>query len=129
MHITKAIQPTSLGFEKAQPITITPIKSQKKTAWHQYVILSILLVLSFFGLSQRLRSSCSKTTPDVDLGRLGAVSTEISRCSRIGVDIMKMGGNAADAVSTTEYTTRLTSGVGFADSESRPLPARCVWEP
>ncbi|KAL6364166.1 hypothetical protein LRP88_02082 [Fusarium phalaenopsidis] len=97
MYIIKAIQPTSLGFEKAQPITITPIKSRKKTAWHEYGIFSILLVLSFFGLSQRLRSSCSKTTPDVDLGRLGAVSTEISRCSRIGVDIMKKGGNAADA--------------------------------
>ena len=32
--------------------------------------------------------------------QLGAVASESSVCSRIGVDLIKDGGNAADAVST-----------------------------
>jgi len=36
---------------------------------------------------------------DEDGGRLGAVASESSICSRIGVDLIKDGGNAADAVS------------------------------
>jgi hypothetical protein len=33
----------------------------------------------------------------------GAVASESTRCSQIGIDLMKAGGNAADAVSVTLY--------------------------
>lgn len=36
---------------------------------------------------------------DEDGGRLGAVASESSICSRIAVDLIEDGGNAADAVS------------------------------
>lgn len=32
--------------------------------------------------------------------KLGAVASESSICSKIGIDLLKAGGNAADAVST-----------------------------
>ncbi len=32
--------------------------------------------------------------------KLGAVASESSVCSKIGIDILKKGGNAADAVSS-----------------------------
>ena len=34
----------------------------------------------------------------------GAVASEVSRCSRVGIKLLEDGGNAADAVSTTENT-------------------------
>ena len=36
--------------------------------------------------------------PPCDPGHLGAVASESSVCSNIGIDILKKGGNAADAV-------------------------------
>ena len=36
--------------------------------------------------------------PLCDPGHLGAVASESSVCSNIGIDILKEGGNAADAV-------------------------------
>lgn len=37
-------------------------------------------------------------TPVVEEGKLGAVASESDICSRIGTDILKLGGNAADAM-------------------------------
>jgi gamma-glutamyltranspeptidase/glutathione hydrolase len=37
--------------------------------------------------------------PQYALDHLGAVASESSICSRIGIDLLKKGGNAADAVS------------------------------
>ena len=34
----------------------------------------------------------------VDGDKIGAVASEHKTCSKIGIDILKMGGNAADAV-------------------------------
>lgn len=45
-----------------------------------------------------LSSSWSYPTPAGDQ-KLGAVATESSVCSQIGIDILREGGNAADAVS------------------------------
>ena len=36
-------------------------------------------------------------------GRLGAVASESKECSKIGVDILKAGGNAADAIIATQF--------------------------
>lgn len=36
-------------------------------------------------------------------GKLGAVASESSICSRYGVEMLEMGGNAADAVSLLDY--------------------------
>lgn len=38
--------------------------------------------------------------------KLGAVASESSVCSRIGVDLIKAGGNAADAVGSLPYECR-----------------------
>ena len=35
----------------------------------------------------------------IEQDHLGAVASENSVCSRIGIDLLKVGGNAADAVS------------------------------
>ena len=37
--------------------------------------------------------------PQYAPGHLGAVASESSICSEIGIDLLKQGGNAADAVS------------------------------
>jgi gamma-glutamyltranspeptidase/glutathione hydrolase len=39
-------------------------------------------------------------------GKLGAVATESAICSRHGTDILEMGGNAADAVSSQYLETQ-----------------------
>ena len=38
---------------------------------------------------------------EVNNNRLGAVASENKVCSQIGIDLLKAGGNAADAVSAT----------------------------
>ena len=38
------------------------------------------------------------TPPVIKHGELGAVASESDICSRIGVDLLKQGGNAADAL-------------------------------
>jgi gamma-glutamyltranspeptidase / glutathione hydrolase len=38
--------------------------------------------------------------PQYAPGHLGAVASESSICSQIGIDLLKKGGNAADAVSS-----------------------------
>ena len=62
--------------------------------------------------------------------QLGAVASESSVCSRVGVDLIKNGGNAADAVSLVSlhtvicYPPSKTNGV-----DVRRWLARCfAWE-
>ena len=40
---------------------------------------------------------------EVAPGKLGAIASESAICSQHGVDILKMGGNAADAVSLSWF--------------------------
>lgn len=71
-------------------------------------------------LSNFLSSQSSLTTPipliDLQAPRLGAVASESSLCSQIGIDLLKRGGNAADALVGTTFCVGVTgmyhSGIG-----------------
>lgn len=49
------------------------------------------------------------SAPHVAKGHLGAVASESSICSTIGIDMLKMGGNAADAVGGLQIVFTLFS--------------------
>jgi hypothetical protein len=59
------------------------------------VVFFALALSSLFGLTLEA-SSCEWEKPKPP--KLGGVSSLDARCSRIGVDVLKKGGNAADAV-------------------------------
>ena len=69
---------------------------------HSYLALALALGQSALGwafpASGYKRSSDQHELKD----RLGAVASESSVCSKIGVDLIKDGGNAADAVCLEE---------------------------
>lgn len=63
-------------------------------------------------LSQYVEASPAWITPEFDISnpltnpehnKLGAVASENSICSKIGIDILKIGGNAADAMVGTVF--------------------------
>lgn len=70
-------------------------------------ILSLLLISIHLPSAKTSPLEFSERDPNADLGlhggigpgKLGAVASENSICSRHGTDILKKGGNAADAVS------------------------------
>lgn len=70
-------------------------------------ILSLLLIAIHLPSANTSPLEFSERDPTADLGsrgnigpgKLGAVASESSVCSRHGSDILKKGGNAADAVS------------------------------
>ena len=72
---------------------------------HSYLALALLLGQSALGwappASGYKRSSDQHELKD----RLGAVASESSVCSKIGVDLIKDGGNAADAVCLKKLRT------------------------
>jgi len=60
--------------------------------------LAIFLLFSVFSsASPTLKSRSTSLSPPLS-GKNGGVATEVGQCSDIGVDIMKAGGNAADAI-------------------------------
>lgn len=65
--------------------------------------IAVILLVVIFNHSCNSYSWISipwvKHQPGINLGRLGAIASESSTCSRIGIDILQRGGNAADAVS------------------------------
>ena len=66
--------------------------------------LALALVLGQSALSLAPRASGYKRSSDQHelKDKLGAVASESSLCSKIGVDLIKDGGNAADAVCLEE---------------------------
>jgi gamma-glutamyltranspeptidase/glutathione hydrolase len=69
-------------------------------------ILSLLLIVTYLPQAKTSPLDFSERAPNTDgshtriaPGKLGAVASESSICSQHGVDILKKGGNAADAVS------------------------------
>ena len=79
-------------------VWLPPLK-MKLTALYIFALVpEIALAATQFALS-------SSTAPTSGDGRLGAVASENKICSKIGVDLLRAGGNAADAVST--YSTLL----------------------
>jgi hypothetical protein len=64
------------------------------------MFFSISLLLGLSALTQ-VTSAHSKPETVCDDAQLGAVASESSVCSYIGIDVLKRGGNAADAVGST----------------------------
>lgn len=65
--------------------------------------MRLLLTLAFASLAQLARGhtfspNSTEHAPFRYHDKNGAVASEASECSRIGVDLIKEGGNAADAV-------------------------------
>ncbi|CAI7585894.1 unnamed protein product [Penicillium glandicola] len=70
----------------------------------------VLAVLSLLLIATHLPSAntsplefSERTDGGIGPGKLGAVASESSICSRHGTDIMKKGGNAADALVATQF--------------------------
>jgi gamma-glutamyltranspeptidase/glutathione hydrolase len=70
-------------------------------------VLSLLLIVTYLPkantspleFAQRDHNTDHASHTRIAPGKLGAVASESAICSQHGVDILKMGGNAADAVS------------------------------
>ncbi|KAG4422444.1 hypothetical protein IFR04_004468 [Cadophora malorum] len=82
------------------------------------LVLNTLLV----GLAAQLVSARPKNTD----AKLGAVASESAVCSKIGTDILKSGGNAADAIVATQFCVGVIGmyhsglgGGGFATVRSK----------
>lgn len=54
-------------------------------------------------LQSALATYTAPTTPVLQDGQLGAVASESDICSQIGVDLLEIGGNAADAMVGTVF--------------------------
>ncbi|CAG8068398.1 unnamed protein product [Penicillium olsonii] len=83
-----------------------------------FAILSLLLIVTYLPtvrtspveFSERDSHADHGLRAEVAPGKLGAIASESAICSQHGVDILKMGGNAADAVSM--YHSGISGG-GF----------------
>ena len=64
--------------------------------------LNMLLPSALLGISVLATTAYGHPQPQT-AGRLGAVASESKECSKIGVDILKAGGNAADAIVATQF--------------------------
>lgn len=53
--------------------------------------------------SQRASDHTDDSSRAIGPGKLGAIASECSICSRHGIQMLEMGGNAADAVSIVHY--------------------------
>lgn len=84
-----------------------------------YILLSVIFTMRALAvalpsllLSQSAGASPAWISPDYDVSgtpldpnhdKLGAVASESSICSNIGIDILKKGGNAADSLVATVF--------------------------
>ena len=68
-----------------------------------FALPSILLLQSIAASPAWMRSEhdVCEALYDADPGKLGAVASESSICSNIGIDILRCGGNAADSLVAT----------------------------
>ena len=87
------------------------------------LILRITLISAIFGgsvLGVSVPSYVQKrgTSQYEENDKLGAVASESSVCSRIGVDLIKAGGNAADALVGTVFCVGVIG-------KMTPKPYRC----
>lgn len=64
-----------------------------------YAFLSAIIISAVQGhAAAKLEARGHGNFSDPDHDKLGAVASESAVCSKIGVDLLKKGGNAADAV-------------------------------
>ncbi|KAI0095566.1 gamma-glutamyltransferase 1 [Nemania sp. FL0031] len=72
--------------------------------------------LSFIGLCCLARSVVGGHHPSMNIPKHGAVASENSQCSQIGIEMLKSGGNAADAMVGTVFCVGVVnvmhSGIG-----------------
>ena len=63
-----------------------------------------------FAASPLLLQAAGNPVPELELrqapDQLGAVASESDICSKIGIELLRQGGNAADAVSWTRMSCR-----------------------
>ena len=101
--------------------------SSRKVQTAMVCLFAILVVLSFTQVGTFTRASTLKYTAHEHKDRLGAVSSLSSICSGIGVDLLRAGGNAADAVGLSfekflvAYTFRPTNITCPVDGRHRIL--------
>ena len=98
---------------------MAPLKAQFYSGKRLKLALSsgvILIFLSFFSSSQWLFWTFHPLPDSASQGFGGVVSSENSICSQIGIDILKEGGGAIDAVIGTTLCIGVTnlqsSGIG-----------------
>ncbi|KAH6879874.1 gamma-glutamyltranspeptidase [Thelonectria olida] len=91
------LEKTTLQF----PFELPPRtdKRRKRPGFYikRAVILIVLICSSLSFFIPRVYNPRTRKLSDQNPGQLGAVVTENRRCSRIGIDILRRGGNAADA--------------------------------
>ncbi len=58
----------------------------------------LFATLLFLALGIATKGTWANLDPVCDDAKLGAVASESSVCSQIGIDVLKEGGNGADAV-------------------------------
>lgn len=73
------------------------------TRYGLLAILSLVLVVVYLPGSLASPLPNSNSRDGFAPGKLGAVASESSICSGHGTQMLKMGGNAADAVSTCTW--------------------------
>jgi hypothetical protein len=85
-------------FEVAQMQRQRRERSRKKWIFGIVIVLTIvILVTASILVFMRIFQDYQHTYPWPVSGYNGAVATENPKCSDIGVDIMKLGGNAVDS--------------------------------
>ncbi|KAJ5180573.1 gamma-glutamyltranspeptidase [Penicillium capsulatum] len=80
------------------------------------LVLWIFYLPSVYASPLELPIQDSKVHRDIAPGKLGAVASESAICSRHGTEMLKMGGNAVDALVATEFCIGVVamyhSGIG-----------------
>lgn len=68
------------------------------------IVLLVVLVVHLPGVNSLSYNLAPREGHVVEEGKTGAVASESAICSRHGTDILKQGGNAADAVSDIPFS-------------------------
>lgn len=82
------------------PFTLT-VPGTMAAATMKRWLTGLLILHTAFANPISSKLPCSSSTPSppaLGVGEFGAVASESDICSRIGIDLLKLGGNAADAM-------------------------------
>lgn len=85
------------------------------------VLPSVLAQQVVAATTGRWQPSEESTLFDPDQNKLGAVASESSICSDIGIDILKAGGNAADSMVATTFCVGVIGMYAICVSSRRSL--------
>lgn len=128
---------TTLGNTESSQADELPLYSsytrQRRTSprWKKYLLLACITVFAFIRFGHRFRHS---TAPSVGnpayliIAEHGAVASENKRCSDVGVEVMKDGGNAVDAAIGAAFcigvVNMFSSGIGGGGFMTVRIPPR-----